>query len=1129
MKITSIILLFLTSIVSFTPIDSSAQSGTGNNQYRVVTWNKQQGLGSDAMNVMFKDRVGFLWVGGLEGGLCRFDGATFKNYRATGHAGMINSESISAFVEDSLKNIWIGTSDGLSRYERTSDSFRNFLTKSDSIGATTSIIPFWATRTAVYCYESLTGTIATYDVHSFERKQILDLRSAGVNTGELHVSSTVLDTASNCLWLLDLHGLGRGGILQISLADGHQQKYAWECRKNNLPPHRHSAEAMRFDSKRNSIWLNTGDGLIEFSLSDKTFRHVDAFNEFTKLADYDRFVGIDIDREGKIWLAVRPMGIVVYDPKMDKVIQVISPYLQGKIGLHNLHIHCDRDGIVWTSDYMGGGLNEVLPFSPTVKRFAPKPGQRDSLSNGMIYTIVPAAGGKMWLGTGDGLNIFDPETETFEVLREKDLPGFKGEAIIPLGIDTIHQKAWVKAGSTDPAKIYEMDTYEMDLKTRICRQITFRAGSKSVDTLTIDHVLVKPYRNGLLLYNERFQGYPGIYQINAASLYADQIIPLNRKSAIGGVEVIEDRFLFIKPYKKLPNMFFENRNGKWIKIPHMLDSLDWIRLAKNEKDQTYWVSFKDELVHYDQDFKEIKSYGPENGFNGSTFRFIFDHGGNIWFLNDLSRIGRLSPATGMISFLSGTDGYMLKDYSWSVPMTIDRRGDIYVGTGWNKGMEGLDIIRANQYSPTVTSRIYLRSLTVNNQPFPQNFGDGNVETMILRHNQNTIVVETGIIDYYTMGKGQIRYKLVGKEQEWHNGTAYHSIRYDDLAPGTYRLIMQASSTGSEFNGLEKVLIITIAPPYWETWWFRSLAVVAFIALLYGIIQFRSRSLKMRNEELEEKVIVRTKELKHSLEILSSTQAQLIQSEKMASLGELTAGIAHEIQNPLNFVNNFSDLNKELALEMKSEIDKGNFEDAKAIADDIAENAEKINHHGKRADSIVKGMLEHSRSSTGIKEPTDLNALADEYLRLAFHGLRAKNKSFNATLKTDFDPDTGKINVIRQDIGRVVLNLITNAFHAVTEKRDKQSNGAYEPTVWVTTKRLQGSVELRVRDNGHGIPPKVLGKIFQPFFTTKAPGQGVGLGLSLSYDIIKTHGGELLVETVEGEWTEFLIKFNGSDN
>lgn len=242
---------------------------------------------------------------------------------------------------------------------------------------------------------------------------------------------------------------------------------------------------------------------------------------------------------------------------------------------------------------------------------------------------------------------------------------------------------------------------------------------------------------------------------------------------------------------------------------------------------------------------------------------------------------------------------------------------------------------------------------------------------------------------------------------------------------------------------------------------------------------------------------------------------------MASLGELTAGIAHEIQNPLNFVNNFSEVNTELIEEMKQEIDKGNIAEVKAIANDIAENEQKINHHGKRADAIVKGMLQHSRSNTGIKEPTDINALADEYLRLAYHGLRAKDKSFNATLKTDFDKHIGKIDIIPQDIGRVILNLINNAFYAVTEKKNQQLVG-YEPTVEVNTRKSNNSVEVSVNDNGNGIPQQELDKIFQPFFTTKPTGQGTGLGLSLSYDIVKAHGGEIKVETIEGEQTEFVI-------
>ena len=279
------------------------------------------------------------------------------------------------------------------------------------------------------------------------------------------------------------------------------------------------------------------------------------------------------------------------------------------------------------------------------------------------------------------------------------------------------------------------------------------------------------------------------------------------------------------------------------------------------------------------------------------------------------------------------------------------------------------------------------------------------------------------------------------------------------------------------------------------------------------------------EELEQKrkAIEETNSaLQKSLEELKAAQAQLIQSEKMASLGELTAGIAHEIQNPLNFVNNFSDVSTELVDEMNEEIDKGNLDDAKQIAQDLRQNLEKINHHGKRAGDIVKGMLQHSRTSSGQKELTDINALADEYLRLAYHGLRAKDKTFNAATKTDYDETIGLIKVIPQDIGRVVLNLITNAFYAVTERKKLQPEG-YEPVVSVSTKKLKDKIEVSVKDNGTGIPQKVLDKIFQPFFTTKPTGQGTGLGLSLSYDIVKAHGGELKVETKEREGSEFIIQ------
>ena len=274
-------------------------------------------------------------------------------------------------------------------------------------------------------------------------------------------------------------------------------------------------------------------------------------------------------------------------------------------------------------------------------------------------------------------------------------------------------------------------------------------------------------------------------------------------------------------------------------------------------------------------------------------------------------------------------------------------------------------------------------------------------------------------------------------------------------------------------------------------------------------------------------------LKKSLEELKSAQAQLIQSEKMASLGELTAGIAHEIQNPLNFVNNFSDVSADLIEEMNEEISLKNHDEVKDIAHDLKSNLEKIRHHGQRASGIVKGMLEHSRTGDGEKEPTDINALADEYLRLAYHGLRAKDNSFNADFKTELDPSLPKVSVIPQDIGRVLLNLINNAFYAVNKKaaRHSESNvesgavtssDSYKPEVVVRTRLLDGKIEITVKDNGPGIPQDIQDKIFQPFFTTKPTGSGTGLGLSLSYDIVKAHGGEIKIESREQQGTEFII-------
>jgi signal transduction histidine kinase len=406
------------------------------------------------------------------------------------------------------------------------------------------------------------------------------------------------------------------------------------------------------------------------------------------------------------------------------------------------------------------------------------------------------------------------------------------------------------------------------------------------------------------------------------------------------------------------------------------------------------------------------------------------------------------------------------------------------------------------------------------------------QTVKLGATQNNIEFRFATLNFTNPENVQFTYLLEGLDQDWSRPTKINFMEYRNLPPGHYTFRLKGISPGNVISD-EAVFQFSIAPPWWQsTAAYVLYALVLAVFIYFGNKFLRRRAIAKERERAREKELAQAREIEKAYTELKATQAQLIQSEKMASLGELTAGIAHEIQNPLNFVNNFSEVSKELIGEMNEELAVGNWQLAKEISEDIEQNLEKINHHGKRADAIVKGMLQHSRSGNGKKELTDINALADEYLRLSYHGLRAKDKTFNASFITDFDPNLPKVEVVSQDIGRVLLNLINNAFFAVAEKQktptgSKTPSGLgldqeYKPTVIVKTKSLGDRIEISVKDNGSGIPDEIKNKIFQPFFTTKPTGEGTGLGLSLSYDIIKAHGGELKVESKSDEGTEFII-------
>ena len=517
--------------------------------------------------------------------------------------------------------------------------------------------------------------------------------------------------------------------------------------------------------------------------------------------------------------------------------------------------------------------------------------------------------------------------------------------------------------------------------------------------------------------------------------------------------------------------------------------------------------------HIGNIYLDMKEYSKCIGYYHQSMEFCREVNNN--YLYDIEQSNLLNSYLGLNQLDSAlyyghrAEEYERKYNSDIIPWTLSSLGEVYLQKG-NRQLalqyfkEGLET--SYQHNTTkFTSEINLslaKFFKQNSQPDSSVFYAKQALSDALKGNYFTDIIGAGnfLSELYesTDPKEALRYSrmVIAAEADMNNlgkNYALKSITDFDQKERDYEI--EAETTAYK-NKVKQYALLT------------GLGVF----LLIAFILFRNN----RQKQKANKVLERT------LANLKSTQSQLIQAEKMASLGELTAGIAHEIQNPLNFVNNFSEVNTELIDEAGEEIGKGNISEAKTILNDIKENEQKINHHGKRADAIVKGMLQHSRSSSGVKEPTDINALADEYLRLSYHGLRSKDKSFNATIKTDFDESIRKINIVPQDIGRVLLNLYNNAFYAVIEKA-KQQTDSYEPIISVSTKKVSNIVELTVKDNGNGIPQKVLDKIFQPFFTTKPTGQGTGLGLSLSYDIIKAHGGEIKVESKEGEGTEFIVQ------
>jgi len=1056
------------------------------------------------------DANGRLWIG-TDKGICRYDGVNLEFY---GYEHGISEPNLWSLCEDNDHRIWMGSVNGRIFILDRDAGLIHELLDTFPRGSTYSIAKdaagqLWINRNGA-------GLIVVDTknkiVRGFTEKQGL--------AGDLTI--TLLVDRADHIWIAS-----NKGVTYLDPASRIIKRLTTQqglIANNTL--------MITEDAYGNMIIGGTGG--VNILNSEK--------NRITQVGKSQGLAGNFVlgalrTRDDRIWVGV-PGNLYT----LDLAAGTLEKYLLDASGNIPFNLWEDLQGQLWVGYTNGGGYiinrSHGRPTNLT---------KGDGLNSVSIWAIQEARDGTIWLGSTDGIDIYDPAERT---LRHIGMDQGLTNSYAGVLMEDSRGRIWTGGGGAGLSIINPMSG------------TIYSQGNVIVTRIAEDHlhnIWIGTGNGSVFVYNDEKKSCKRIKNLEAWKG--------NRMSAL-----IEDRNNKIWLSDGTQGlMMVDTENNTMQSFTTSQGALSNVVYCTMEaKDGSIWIGTSRGVDQISPDRKTVLSFTIDQGLANNEVWTLNDRNGVIyagttkgfsmmkadveakWTITNFGKPQGLAEVdvnnhsgmvTGSGEFWACINNTTLlvmdeptQDTLRSTTFITDVQllGNSIVRKdlqAMKKGIAGIDSLwntNLSLYSPKSEAlaefapKLLFSYDSVDHQYFlpvsPQ-----------LESSQNYVAFSYAGMDYSDPDKVRYRYMLEGIDKAWSTISASTvSESYRDLPPRAYTF--KVCSRGA--NGLwstPATYHFTILPPWWQSWWAYGGYVIFLGFLGYRVHLFqRAATVRKERERTRERELAQAKEIEKAYNDLKATQTQLIQSEKMASLGELTAGIAHEIQNPLNFVNNFSEINKELLQEMKDELDKGQLDEAKKVAGSIIDNEEKIIFHGKRADSIVKGMLQHSRASSGLKEPTDINALADEYLRLAFHGLRAQDKSFNASMKTDFDPSLGKVNVVPQDMGRAILNLITNAFHAVSDKKKETSNG-YDPTVTVSTHKNGNKIIIKVTDNGKGIPTHILDKIFQPFFTTKPSGKGTGLGLSMSYDIItKVHHGQIDVDTRPGEGTSFIITIPNSN-
>ncbi len=1086
-----------------------------------ITVGQGQGLSHSTVYCSYQDSQGFMWFG-TEDGLNKYDGYSFEVYKSDpADKRTISNNIIRCIFEDDKQNLWVGTDNGLNIYNRSNGSFSYYQNIPGDASSLSSNIVSSITqdKKSDLIWIGTSGGLNSFDLNSKKftvyKNNPDDVSSISSNS----ISSMCVDPQSGVLWV----GTVGGGLNAFDPNTKKCRRYVSDP-KDSQSLSENEITALAQDNS-GMLWIGTlNSGLNVMDKTSGKFTHYSS--EANGLSQNSVF-GICQDKMGIIWIATMGGGLDAYDPVEKKfhVYKYDRPNLESVIGNKVWNVFEDNAGTIWICTSSG-----ISYFNRTIAKFTTYQlnSSTEADANNSVYSVYEDQSGNAWVGVlGGGLSVFSRSEGKF--INEK-FPFLNNPLLRFSNIFSIYedQNGVLLLGTTDGLITLERPSGKTTFYQNNPKDPS-TISNNYVRSIYQDHsgaVWIGTQGGGLNLLDEKSGKFTAFKNdpADASSISSNVVTDIYEED--------KDGVLWIGTYGGGLNAF-DRKTKKFTSYKSDAANLksissNFINCLYHDASGNLWIgTYGGGLNVFDKPTSTFVRYTEREGLpNNIVNGILTDIHGYLWISTN-NGICKFKPSNDKNStLLNFSRSYNVVDGLQNKfnenACFIGNKGWLYFG-----GSNGLDAFHPDSiHDNTIVPPIAITRFFLFEKPTRMDTLITNKRTLDLRYNQNFFTFEFSALNFIFPDKNRYSYKMDGVINDWTYIGTRRSVSFTNIDPGVYTFRVKACNNDGFWNDEGIAVTVTIKPPFWKTWWFTLLSVATIALIIFMYIRIRTNALVKQNVILEDKVNLRTHELQeknveltHTMDNLRSTQDQLVQSEKMASLGQLTAGIAHEIQNPLNFVNNFSELSVDLLNELDTVPDE---EEKRFIVEDLKQNLTKIHHHGKRADSIVKGMLMHSRTGTAEKQSTDVNKLVEEFLALAYHGMRAKDPAFNCEMEKKLAPGLPMIKIIPQDVSRVLLNIFNNAFYAVDEKK-KTAAKDYNRVVGITTKLENNKIMIIIRDNGNGIPPEIKDKIFNPFFTTKPTGQGTGLGLSISYDIIaKGHAGELRVESKAGEYTEFII-------